>query len=265
LGRGGMGIVYQAETLDGKKTPVALKMMSHRLVYDRRARAHFEQEANIIQSLRHPNIIQTFGRFAAFHTYFLVLEFCPGQALDEILAAEGPLSENQARPILGQLAAALSYANHSGILHRDLKPGNVMLITPGRVKLMDFGLAEPVAAAGQEAGRIFGTPRYMAPEQRRGERVDQRADYFAFACLAYELMLGRPLFDGNGVEELLRDFRGWRPPPLNQLRPDVSEEFSAAILPALHPESALRELDLARIAAWHDENPWDSLRGAAPE
>jgi CRP-like cAMP-binding protein len=250
LGRGGMGIVYQAERMaDGRL--VALKMMSHRLVYDRVAREQFEQEAKIIQSLRHPNIVQTHGRFAAFHTYFLVLEFCPGRTLDEVLATEGPLCEADARPILGQLAAALAYAHRAGVLHRDLKPANVMLTGDGCVKLMDFGLAEPVNAPSRFGGRIVGTPRYMAPEQRSGQQVDARADYFSFGCLAYELLAGRPLFEGSSDEELVRDFRGWEPPLLKPMRPELSDELSSAIALALCPEVSSRQLDLECLASWH--------------
>lgn len=249
LGRGGMGIVYQAQELSTGRT-VALKMLSHRLIYDEEAAARFQREAEIVQRLAHENIIQILGRFEAFRTYFLVLEFCHGRTLEELVLEEGRLPEGRVRAIAGQLASALAAAHRAGVAHGDVKPANVMLTGSGLVKLMDFGLAEPAAKTTKAAQRIVGTPRYMAPERRRGQRASPEGDWFSFACVVYELLLAQPLFRGTDEEELRRDFRAWQPPDLARLCPGLSPDFVEALEAAFAADPARRRLDFNRLAAW---------------
>ncbi len=165
LGRGGMSIVYEA--IDPSGQHVALKMMSHRLVYDDFGRDQFEREVRAIESLDHENIVRVFGRFAAFHSFFMVMEHCRGADLAEVIKQAGPLPEVEVKKIAGQLAAAVLAAHDAGLVHRDIKPANIMLTPEGTIKLMDFGLATPVfdESMPEIPKQVVGTPRYMAPEE----------------------------------------------------------------------------------------------------
>ena len=205
-------------------------MMSHRWVYDTDALASFQKEADIIEKFDHPNIVRMLGRFAAFHTHFIVMEFCEGQTLADMLYIEGPLSDNQFRHIASQLAAAIDYAHRAEVAHRDIKPANIMVTPDGTVKLMDFGLAEPSFGGPRADGRIAGTPRYMAPEQRTGQAVGPEADFFAFGCVVYEMLTGRPLFDLDSTHEVVRPFTDWIPPSLSEIRPDLPESGLACLV-----------------------------------
>lgn len=203
-GRGGMSVVYRAEDQRTGET-VALKMMSYRLIYDADALSRFRDEADILRDLQHEHIAKLHRLFQAFNTYFLVMEFCEGTDLARLLDEHGPRPETQVRAILGQLAHALQYVHERGFVHRDLKPGNVMLTAGGTIKLTDFGIAVPellVNDARGERHRVIGTPEFMAPEQLAGGPIDRRADVYALACIAYELLTGRPLFATRDIVEL---------------------------------------------------------------
>ena len=145
VGRGAMSVVYRAQD-ESTGELVALKMMSYRLIDDADALARFHHEAEILRGLDHENIVHLRRLLPAFHTYFLVMELCEGVDLQRLLRARGRLVESQVRPILGQLARALEYVHQRGLVHRDLKPGNVMITRHGDIKLTDFGLAVPRSA-----------------------------------------------------------------------------------------------------------------------
>ena len=182
--------------------------------------ARFEREAQLLASLNHPNIAAIYGLEEADGTPFLVLELVPGEDLAERLK-RGPLPVDEALDVARQVAEALEEAHERGVVHRDLKPGNVKLTPDGKVKVLDFGLAKawsPDAASGSgpdlsqsptlthtgtAAGVILGTAAYMSPEQARGKSVDKRADIWSFGALLYELLAGRPLFAGETVSDML--------------------------------------------------------------
>lgn len=220
LGRGGMAVVYEAtdETTDQR---VALKMMSHALVYNEAALQKFQMEADLIERFDHPNIVSMDRRFEAFHTFFIAMEYCVGTSLDEYLYDHGAMGMEEFRIALSQLASALAYAHAEGVVHRDVKPANVMRLSETEFKLMDFGLAEPLLSAPQSEGELIGTPRYMSPEQRVGDVVDERTDYFALGAVAYEMLTGEPLFDRAQMEEVMREFDQWKPPDFRKLVPDL--------------------------------------------
>jgi tRNA A-37 threonylcarbamoyl transferase component Bud32 len=222
VGRGGMAVVYEAwELASGER--VALKMMSHRLVFQPGAFSRFEREARIVEPLEHPNIARLRGHFPAFRTEFIVMEFCDGATLGDLLTGHGAFPEAQVRPILGQLATALTFVHDRGVVHRDLKPGNVMLTPDGCVKLTDFGLAKEEKVLTDDTatrdGSVLGTPLYMAPEQILGEESGAVIDVYAFACVAYELLSGKRLFEARSMAQLLQDKLSMTVPPPYEIGP----------------------------------------------
>lgn len=253
LGRGGMAVVYQARD-ERSGTDVALKMMSHRLVYEPGALTRFHQEAELAQSLEHPNIVSLERLFPAFNTYFLVMELCDGLDLSRLLRARRRLSESQLRPILGQLAQALDYIHRRGVVHRDLKPANVMVTRKGVIKLMDFGLAASMTAATDETqfapAPFEGTPAYMAPEQLGTAPLDHRADLYALACTAYELLTGLPLFKSTTLVELIQEKMAVRLPPASQLADGISDDLHHFMTSALHFDRDKRPSSVAVMLDW---------------
>jgi serine/threonine-protein kinase len=207
LGEGGMGAVYRA-TDTRLNRDVALKVLPDSFANDPERMTRFEREAQVLASLNHPNIATIYG----VESRAIVLELVEGPTL------AGPLSEEQVLPLLYQLIEALEYAHDKGIVHRDLKPANLKLSSDGRTKVLDFGLAKAIASESAEAkstssptltmhatmaGTIMGTAAYMSPEQARGQNVDKRTDIWAFGAVVYELLTGKPLFEGPTVTDTL--------------------------------------------------------------
>jgi serine/threonine protein kinase len=250
LGRGGMAVVYEAdEAATGRR--VALKMMSHRFIFREEAKQRFQREADLIESFDHVNIAKMFGRFEAFHTFFIVMEFCDGSTLDRILDERGRLDPSAVRRILGQLASALAYAHDRRIVHCDLKPSNVMVTRDGVVKLMDFGLAGPLSdAMGGAAAPVQGTPPYMAPEQLAGERSGIPADLYALGGLAWEILTGTTFFRSRSFEELWTEHQTWKVPDVSAALPGIGEDLRALLSACLLRDPAKRSVDLRAIASW---------------
>jgi hypothetical protein len=247
LGKGGMAIVYQASHNETGEH-VALKMMSHRLVYDTKALEQFQRESKIIESFDHPHIVQMKGRFRAFRSFFIVLEYCDGVSLDVTLQDTGPLPLADFRQVIGQLASALAYAHQHNVVHRDVKPSNIMLTDCGDVKLMDFGLANPVDEAGTK-GIVAGTPRYMPLQQLRGGSIDPRADLFALGCTAWKLLTGKDLITENSLGEIVKRHENWQVPEVDCEDPAVCD----FIQNCLQHQAEDRIVDLSEIARWCDE------------
>src|SRR6266571_3155430 len=213
LGEGGMGEVYRAtDTKLGRD--VAIKILPESFAHDRDRMARFAREAQVLASLNHPNIAAIYG----VEERALVMELVEGPTLAERIA-QGPMPLEEALPIARQIAEALEYAHERGVVHRDLKPANVKVTPEGRVKVLDFGLASVAQASASDTpitassptltmqasmgGMILGTAGYMAPEQARGHPVDKRADIWAFGVVLYEMLTGRPLFEGRTVSDTL--------------------------------------------------------------
>jgi serine/threonine protein kinase len=216
IGVGGMGEVYLADdtTLDRK---VALKFLPEVFTNDPERMARFEREAKLLASLNHPNIAGIYGLEQADGNRFLVLEYVEGQTLQARLN-KGALPLDDALTICRQIAEGLEAAHEKGVIHRDLKPGNVMITADEKVKILDFGLAKALADEGQrvdpsdsptiteamtQPGVVLGTAAYMSPEQAKSKSVDKRADIWAFGCILYECLTGKRAFEGETVTETL--------------------------------------------------------------
>ena len=266
LARGGMAVVYEAIEQSTERR-VALKMMSHKLVFDERARRGFRQEADMIEQMDHPNIARMFGRFEAFHTFFIVMEFCDGRALDRILTDRGALSREDARRILGQLASALHYAHERDIVHRDIKPSNVIVNRDGCVKLLDFGVARTLTDETDDVwGPVTGSPPYMSPEQLSGRPFGKSADLYALAGLAWEMLTGDSLFHASNFRELRAAHRAWDIPSVSSTLPDIEMDLTHFLSNCLRKDPAERCADLERLATWAGpvdpgEDPEDSESG----
>jgi CRP-like cAMP-binding protein len=252
LGRGGMGIVYSAVD-EATREPAALKMLRHDLTFDRHAALRFQQEAEIVRDLLHPNIVRIVHEFSAFGTSFIAMELCDGPTLSDMIRRAGALPRSVVRPFVGQIATALHYAHAAGVAHRDLKPSNVMLTRNGTAKLVDFGLARSTTAQHVDltgVGQIMGTPRYMAPEQLNGERGDARSDVFSLGCMIFEMLTGRPIFKSTTWQDLLRERTAWSLPPLEGIWVELDSELYEFLVASLAEHPRDRPRDLSPIAAW---------------
>ena len=249
ISRGGMGVVYEAERVaTGER--VALKMLRHRFIYDDPMVRRFDQEAKLVEDLMHPNIVSFRGHFLAYCTRFLVLDLCDGSDLFRLLRTRGPLREATVRAILGQIAEGLLYAHESGVVHRDLKPGNVLVDRSGRVKLTDFGLSKLLASEVLE-GKAVGTPSYMPPEQFRTENVGPECDWYALGCLICEMLTGTILFQGGNWMEMFERKRNTKPSG-HWPKVDASDELKDVIRGALQPSLRDRKLDLEAMSRWSE-------------
>jgi tRNA A-37 threonylcarbamoyl transferase component Bud32 len=232
IARGGMAVVYEGvhPTLD---RPVAIKMLSHALIYQRHFAERFRNEAKIIGNLRHPNIVEVYDAEEAYATFFIIMEKLQGRDLEKIVDARGMFSFDEVRSILRQVASALDYAHMRGIVHRDVKPSNIVLDDQGTVKLMDFGIAMVPHLERDmtiDHDMFLGTPLYTSPEQATGEPLDGRADIYSLGLVAFELLTGRFLFDSNDAQEVLvkQVEEAIRPP--RQLNPRVPDDLNEFVI-----------------------------------
>jgi serine/threonine protein kinase len=205
LGAGGMGIVYGArDTKLGRD--VAIKVLPPAFANDPERLARFEREAQLLASLNHPHIGAIYGIEHDVDVHALILEFVEGETLANRIA-RGAIPLDEALPIARQIAEALEAAHDSAVIHRDLKPSNIKLTAAGRVKVLDFGLAKaidvPLDVGATKSGAFLGTAAYMSPEQAKGRPTDRRSDIFAFGCVLYEMLAGRPAFRGDSIPEIM--------------------------------------------------------------
>ena len=246
LGRGSMSIVYEGFHPELERV-VAVKMLSHELVCRGNFREHFRQEAKIISRLRHPNVVEVYDTEHAYATLFIVMERLRGLPLDEWIAQNGPPAVDGARRILCQVASALAAAHDQGIVHRDVKPANIMISKEGDVKLTDFGLALDLSDEEADDGEVpfSGTPAYMSPEQIDGGKVGIATDIYALGIMAYELLTGKQPFGGR-IHEILNAHRSAQIPSLSLSLAAVPPDLEELILKATakKPES--------RFASCHD-------------
>ncbi len=250
LGRGGFGAVYLAEDTTLKNRPVALKILYPQLVVDAETVGLFQQEAGIMAHLDHPHIVPVYEAGDLDGRRFIAMRYVPGKTLAQVLKDEGPPPLTQVADWLEQIASALDYAHGQGLLHRDVKPSNILLdrdplsATGSRALVTDFGLAKAVTASGgsvssQDQKILSGTARYMAPEQARGNPVAQ-SDIYSLGVVLYEMLTGRVPFDGDDPFAIAICHMTEEPRTPRELRPDLPEAVEAVVLRSLVKQPADR-------------------------
>jgi len=250
LGRGSMGVVYEAHdpTLD---RTVALKAVQLHDSVDPSEYQAFEErflaEARAAARLSHPGIVvvHDVGRDERSGALFMALEYLRGRTLAEISAAQGALGWQEALDLAGRVAAALHHAHGNGIVHRDVKPANVMLLASGEVKVLDFGIAKLQSSHAQltSTGQYLGTPVYMSPEQALGKPVDARSDVFSLGLLLYQLLTGKRLFEADSIPRILTKIAYEPARPPSEASPGILSEVDAIVLHALAKPPAERYAD----------------------
>jgi serine/threonine protein kinase len=212
LGTGGMANVYLAEDeVLGRR--VAIKILNDRHAGDDQFVERFRREAKNAASLSHPNIVSIYDRGEAEGTYYIAMEYLDGRSLKELIVARGPAPVNVAIDYARQILAAIRFAHRHGIVHRDIKPHNVLVDAEGRLKVTDFGIARAGTSQMTEAGSIIGTAQYLSPEQAKGAPVDQTSDLYSVGVVLYELLTGVVPFSGDTPVEIAMKHLSVTPEP----------------------------------------------------
>lgn len=251
LGEGGMGVVYEAKDPFSKGS-VALKVLPPGA--DKQSVGRFKIEAEAAGRLDHPAIVAIVGHGQTHDgKWFLAMEFVDGVSLDEHIGRNGPLAPRVVAKYVIQLCEALQFAHDQQILHRDLKPGNVMICRDGTLRLTDFGLAkllEPGEDSLTRTGDILGTPSYMSPEQARGTREDMTVmtDVYGLGGTAYHMLTGRVPFDARSLGGVLRKIVSQPPRAPREIRPEIPEALEAIVLRCLAKEPAERYASMTELA-----------------
>jgi serine/threonine protein kinase len=232
LGSGGMADVYLAEDEElGRR--VAIKILNDRHATDESFVERFRREAKNAAGLSHPNIVSIYDRGEAEGTYYIAMEYLDGRSLKELVVARGPLPIGDAIEFTRQVLGALRFAHRKGVVHRDIKPHNVMADADGRLKVTDFGIARAGVSQMTEAGSIIGTAQYLSPEQARGAAVDQRSDLYSVGVLLYEMLTGTVPFTGESPVEIAMKHLSDTPRPPSLERPEIPPDLDMIVLRAL--------------------------------
>ena len=239
LGTGGMAEVWCAEDeVLGRN--VALKLLGSRYAEDPEFRERFRREARAAAGLTHPNIVGIFDRAEWDGTPYIAMELVDGRTLKELVTQRGPMPVDVAIDLTEQLLKALGYAHKRGIVHRDVKPQNVIIDGEGQAKVADFGIARAVNSDMTETGTIVGTVQYLSPEQAHGQPVDQRSDLYSAGVVLYELLTGQVPFEGEAPVSIALKHVSERPVPPSQLRPGLPPAIESVVLRALEKDPAFR-------------------------
>src|SRR5215471_4832784 len=275
LGTGGMANVYLAEDQElGRR--VAIKILDDRHASDEQFIERFRREAKNAAGLSHPNIVSIYDRGEAEGTYYIAMEYLDGRSLKELILTRGPAPVSVAVDYARQMLSALRFAHRNGIVHRDIKPHNVLVDAEGHLKVTDFGIARAGASQMTEEGSIIGTAQYLSPEQARGTQVDQTSDLYSLGIVLYEMLTGQVPFSGDTPVEIAMKHLSATPPSLRAKRPDIPESLEMVVMRALAKDPAQRyqsaeemDADLERVARGlavareTEEAATTVLRGAA--
>ena len=246
VGRGGMAEVFRARDIRLDRV-VAVKTLREDLARDQTFQARFRREAQSAASLNHPSIVAVYDTGEDMtepsHVPYIVMEYVDGRTLRDLLRDDRRLLPERALEITDGVLRALDYSHRAGIVHRDIKPGNVMLTRNGEVKVMDFGIARAVSdaqATMTQTAQVIGTAQYLSPEQARGERVDARSDLYSTGCLLYELLTGRPPFLGDSPVAIAYQHVRENPVPPSRLDPEIPAWADSIVLRAMVKDPAGR-------------------------
>ncbi len=242
IGTGGMADVYLArDQLLGRQ--VAVKLLHHRFAEDQEFVERFRREASSAAGLSHPNVVAIFDRGEWDGTYYIAMEYLPGRSLKTVVREQGPLDPLSAIDVVAQILHAARFAHGRGVIHRDLKPHNVILDGEGRAKVTDFGIARAGASDMTLTGSIMGTAQYLSPEQAQGQAVSAASDLYAVGIVLYELLTGAVPFDGETAVTIALKQVSATPPPPSALNPAVPPELDAVVARALAKDPAERFAD----------------------
>ncbi len=251
LGRGGMAEVFRAHDRRLSRE-VAVKVLAPHLLSDARSIERFDREARAAASLNHPNIVNVFDAISDGDTHAIVMELVEGPTLADVISRDGQMPVDDAVRIAISIADALQAAHDRGLVHHDVKPRNVLFDSEGALKVTDFGIAR---AASSDITTIQGSPPYLAPEQARGGRSDRRSDIYALGCVLFEMLAGRPPFDGDSSSAVVMQHIDAPVPPLSRFRTGVPRDLEAVVTRALakdpdqrYDSPAAMRADLTRLS-----------------
>jgi len=251
LARGGMAEVFLARDLLLDR-PVAIKVLFPEFAADRSFVERFRREARSAANLNHPNIVSIYDWGEEEGTYFIVMEYVEGRTLRQVIREDGPVPPRRAAEIGADMAAAVGFAHKNGMIHRDLKPGNVLISSTGQVKVTDFGIAR-AASNAQEAltqtGAVMGTATYFSPEQAQGRPIDFRSDVYALGIVLYEMVVGRPPFYNENPVAVAYQHVRERPIPPRQHNAKIPVPFEAIVLKSLAKNPANRYASAEELRA----------------
>jgi beta-lactam-binding protein with PASTA domain/tRNA A-37 threonylcarbamoyl transferase component Bud32 len=268
VGSGGMADVYRAEDTHLGR-PVALKLLYRRFAQDTEFVERFRREASSAAALQHPNVVSVYDRGEYDGTYYIAMEFCEGSSLKELIAREAPMDCARAIALTKKILLAARFAHRRGVIHRDLKPHNVIISSDQsgeeEVKVADFGIARAGASEITEVGAIMGTAQYLSPEQAQGHVVNEASDLYSIGVVLFEMLTGRPPFDGDSAVAIALKHVSEPPPSPREFRPEIPPQLEAVVLKSLaktpeqrynDADSFIRDLDAAAAAL--DGQPTDS-------
>jgi serine/threonine protein kinase len=235
LGQGAMGVVYKAkDPLIDRVVAIKTINLSQALEEREEYEARFYQEARAAGRLSHHNIVTIYDVGKSGDVAYIAMEFLQGRELRDILNEKSLLPLNQVLDIVAQVAQGLAYAHEHGIVHRDVKPSNIMIQKDGHVKITDFGIARMASAAVRtQTGMVLGSPKYMSPEQVMGKLTDQRSDIFSLGVMLYEMLTGRPPFSGENVNAIMYQTLNAAPPQPSSMNPAVPDMLNFIVAKAL--------------------------------
>lgn len=258
IGRGGMAEVHLGYDTRLSR-PVAIKMLRTDLARDAIFLARFRREAQAAASLNHPNIVAVYDTGertvivpdgSTVNVPYIVMEYVEGHTVHELLTDGQPVPIKEAIDIIEGVLHALEFSHRHGLIHRDIKPGNVMLTMSGEVKVMDFGIARAMEDSGAtmtQTDAVVGTAQYLSPEQARGEQVDTRSDLYSAGCMLFELLTGRPPFRGDSAVAVAYQHVSEEPPLPSSITPDISSELDRVLMKALAKRPVDRYQDAASM------------------
>lgn len=225
--------------------PVAVKVLFAEHARDAAFVERFRREAQAAANLNQPNIVAVYDWGQQYGTYFIVMEYVEGRPLSEIIRTEGPLHPNRAAEITADVAAALGFAHRNGVVHRDVKPGNILITPSGQVKVADFGIAQAATTGDAavnltQAGSVMGTATYFSPEQAQGHAVDPRSDLYSLGCVLYEMLTARPPFAGDSPVAVAYKHVQEQPVPPSRINPNVPPALEAIDLKLLAKDPVQR-------------------------